>query len=252
MKRGTPDHPKMLMLASLLGLEKWGAVGVMESVWHFTAKYAPAGDIGKYTDEMIAVGIGWSKSAEQLISALVESKWLEMSGQVRLYVHDWHHHSDDYADKHLMRNGLAYANGEKPRRQPAQNTTKGVKRRTKAEKSRGSVSVSVSESVSVSLPREGDSVYQILVEVPSLSGMSYEQDLAARRAAGFAIRDEKLMGLACEAARDAVIMGDLDHPAAWWRKFLEKSQSASLVQNSQKKESPPPKHIDLVNEEAKP
>ena len=59
MKRGTPEHPKMLLLASTLEINNYAAVGLMECLWHFTARYAPQGNIGKYTDEIIAHKIGW-------------------------------------------------------------------------------------------------------------------------------------------------------------------------------------------------
>jgi hypothetical protein len=151
MKRGTTDHPKMLMLASLLGLEKWGAVGIMESVWHFTAKYAPQGDIGKYTREMIAVGIGWTGGADRLIDALIGAKWLDLSGQNELIVHDWSEHSDDYANKYLLRHGMKYADGKTPRRMGQKQTKKTTRSRniqTSPELSR--VSESESESGSES------------------------------------------------------------------------------------------------------
>jgi hypothetical protein len=156
MKRGTTEHPKMMMLASVLGIQKWGAVGLMESVWHFTAKYAPQGDIGKYSDEMIAAGIGWNEDPKRLIQALIDCQWAEMSGQGRLLIHDWSEHSDDYADKYLSRHGLLYADG-RPARRPAitgvKKTTRGGQRRTRADKSRESESVS--ESVSPPNPRRG-------------------------------------------------------------------------------------------------
>ena len=54
MKRGTPDHPKTLELADRLGLERWGAVGLLECLWHFAAHYAKRGDVGRFSDEAIA------------------------------------------------------------------------------------------------------------------------------------------------------------------------------------------------------
>ena len=116
MKRGTPEHPKMLLLASTLEINNYAAVGLMECLWHFTARYAPQGDIGKYTDEIIAHKIGWDGDAEQLIQALLECGWLDQVNGHRLLVHDWHDHSDDAADKYLIRHNLIYANGFLPRR----------------------------------------------------------------------------------------------------------------------------------------
>lgn len=166
MKRGTTEHPKMLLLASILGLQKWGAVGIMESVWHFTAKYAPQGDIGKYTREMIAVGIGWTDEPDKLIDAMLVAKWLDLSGQGVLLVHDWSDHSDDYANKYLLRHGMKYADGRPPRRAGQNSGKKPTRSRqvqTSPEKSRVSVSVSGSESVS-EREREGGGAEGGLVE----------------------------------------------------------------------------------------
>ena len=71
MKRGTPDHPKTLMLTEELRkvfaahrkLSSFGgrayAVGLLEMLWEWTSKYAIQGDIGKWPDDVIAAGIGW-------------------------------------------------------------------------------------------------------------------------------------------------------------------------------------------------
>ena len=52
MKRGTIDHPKTLQLASVLKIRLLEAVGLLESLWHWTAKYSPRGNIGQYPDEI--------------------------------------------------------------------------------------------------------------------------------------------------------------------------------------------------------
>ena len=59
MKRGTPDHPKTLRLARLLGIPQAAAVGILEMLWHFTGKYAVQGDIGRFQDGEIAQAAGW-------------------------------------------------------------------------------------------------------------------------------------------------------------------------------------------------
>lgn len=76
--------------------------------------------------------------------------------------------------------------------------------------------------------RVPDDVHLFLMSVEALRGMTYEQDLRARMKAGYEIHDPKLEELARRAADDAVIMGNLDHPAAWWAKFLEKNKTAGI------------------------
>lgn len=91
------------------------ACGIIERLFHFTARYAPSGDIGKYSDVRICAACGWTRDATWLITALVNRNWIDVDPP-RLYVHDWHDHSDDAADKYLAANGLKYANGIVPRR----------------------------------------------------------------------------------------------------------------------------------------
>lgn len=122
MKRGTPDHPKTRRLMRLLSIETWQACGILETLWHFTAKHAIRGDIGRWTDEEIAEGIGWTKDASELVSALVESRWLDRSDKYRLIVHDWHDHADDSVKKTLKNRGETFvtfeANSEAFRKVP--------------------------------------------------------------------------------------------------------------------------------------
>jgi len=83
---------KFKKLRSRLGLTKWGAVGVLELLWHFTMRNAKLGDIGKYTDEEIAISIGWEDDIDKLIDTLVDLGWLDRNDEYRLVVHDWEEH----------------------------------------------------------------------------------------------------------------------------------------------------------------
>ena len=60
VKRGTLEHPKLRALAKALEIPRPYAVGILESLWHLTARYAPQGDIGRFSDEEIARWVGWS------------------------------------------------------------------------------------------------------------------------------------------------------------------------------------------------
>src|SRR6516162_936176 len=116
MKRGTPEHPKMKELARLLNIPLYSAVGIMEMLWHFTAKYAPQGDIGKFSDADIAAAVGWEvrsgskgvRTEVRLGSALVHAGFLETSPQHRLVVHDWHDHADQAVARRLARQRLDF------------------------------------------------------------------------------------------------------------------------------------------------
>ncbi len=94
MKRGTPSHPKTLELAAALDLPQWGAVGILESLWHFAAQYARRGDVGRRSDAAIAKGMDWREDPERLITALVKTGFLDPCHCHRLRVHDWPEHAD--------------------------------------------------------------------------------------------------------------------------------------------------------------
>lgn len=108
MKRGTPDHPKTADLCARLRIRRWEAVGILESLWHFTAQFTPQGDIGKYTDEAIAKALDWNRDPRRLVEALCESKWVDVCPVNRLVVHDWEDHSDQTVKRVLAKRGLAF------------------------------------------------------------------------------------------------------------------------------------------------
>jgi hypothetical protein len=120
MKRGTPEHPKMKDLADRLGIPLAHAVGIMEMLWHFTAKFAPQGDIGKFPDKAIAKAVGWEKhsgsagvtSEFMLSSALVRAGFLDPVPEqphIRFLVHDWKDHADQSVRRYLARQKLDFA-----------------------------------------------------------------------------------------------------------------------------------------------
>jgi hypothetical protein len=93
-KRGTPQHPKTYTLAAVLNVPLWGALGILESLWHFAQRYAPAGDVGRFTDDDIARAIGWTENAATLVSGLVQAGWLDRCSCHRARIHDWPDHAD--------------------------------------------------------------------------------------------------------------------------------------------------------------
>lgn len=113
MKRGTPEHPKTAALAKALGVDLLTAVGVLECLWHFSAKYARRGDIGRFTDEAIARGIYWKGNPKRLIDALVACRWLDKDRAHRLLVHHWKDHADEAVKKALERAGEDFFSGNR-------------------------------------------------------------------------------------------------------------------------------------------
>jgi len=94
MKRGTPDHPKVMLLAARLrqmgiGMPRAAAVGTLEMLWQWAAQYTPQGDIGRWPDEVIEEALGWTGEPGALLQALCESGWVDEHDRNRLILHDW-------------------------------------------------------------------------------------------------------------------------------------------------------------------
>lgn len=103
----------MKRLCRRLDLKLWQAVGIMESLWHLTARECPRGNIGKLSDEDIALGIDWDGEPSILIAALLSSGWLDPTE--RLGVHDWHEHADDAVQSRIARAKLHFVGGFSPK-----------------------------------------------------------------------------------------------------------------------------------------
>ncbi len=115
MKRGTERLLKFKRLKLQLGLRDWQAKGLLQAVWDFAAENAPRGDVGRFTDPDIALGIDYDGDPEALVAALVECGWLDEHPEHRLVVHDWYEHVEDYVHLALARRGDVFATGEIPR-----------------------------------------------------------------------------------------------------------------------------------------
>jgi hypothetical protein len=115
MKRESIGHTKMKRLCRRLDLALWQSVGLLESIWHLTARQTPRGDIGKLSDEDIALGIDYRGDESRLIDALIGSGWLDRDPGGRLVVHDWADHADDAVHMRLARARLHFVGGQAPK-----------------------------------------------------------------------------------------------------------------------------------------
>ena len=70
MKRGTDRIVKFKRLKVALRLGDWEIKGLLQSIWDFAAENALGGDIGRYSDEDIALGIDYSGDATALMNTL--------------------------------------------------------------------------------------------------------------------------------------------------------------------------------------
>jgi hypothetical protein len=106
--RAVPDHPKFAQLKVILGQPKGPVAGWLEMMWHFTGRFTPQGNIGKYTDTAIEAWVEWNGEPGALIAALVKSGWIDHDPVHRLLVHDWAQHADKATKNALMRAKMAF------------------------------------------------------------------------------------------------------------------------------------------------
>ena len=109
IKRSAWGCTKLRRLANCLRVPQYAAVGILESVWHWTARECPAGDIGKLDDQDIADGIDYRGDSGKLVGALKDSGWLDQHPTHRLIVHDWHEHCDNAVKKYVSRAKIRFA-----------------------------------------------------------------------------------------------------------------------------------------------
>lgn len=89
MKAGTHNHVKTKRLKRLLGVPLYRVVGLLEGIWLLCTDCCDEGNIGKFTDQEISDYLEWDGNPTELVSALVESGWIDPCGDARLVVHDW-------------------------------------------------------------------------------------------------------------------------------------------------------------------
>ena len=106
--RAVLEHPKFTRLKKLLRVNKSCALGYLEGLWHFTGRYTPAGNIGKYTDAEIESWLEWDGEDGVLVSAYVKAGWIDEDVTHRFVVHDWHKHCDDATKAAVKRSGARF------------------------------------------------------------------------------------------------------------------------------------------------
>ena len=135
MKQGTTSKLKFKKLRRALGdLPLYQAVGILESLWQLTAADAPLGDIGRFSNDDIAMSVEWKGDPDELIEALVATRWLDKSDEHRLVIHHWDQHVPRYLKLRVQRQGESFVTGQngelEPASPPAADT--GAQRRTVA------------------------------------------------------------------------------------------------------------------------
>ena len=90
------DHPKTRKLARQLGITVPAAIGHLHCLWWWALEYAQDGDLSEYDAEEISFAGMWEGDADQFISALCQSGFLDEAVTPGDYgLHDW----TDYAGR---------------------------------------------------------------------------------------------------------------------------------------------------------
>jgi hypothetical protein len=109
MKLEALEHPKTLELAAQLEVELPTAIGHLELFWAFVAKLTPQGNVGKYSDAVIADKARWRGKPSAFVEAMVTAGFLDVDDQHRLLVHDWSQHCPNWVRAKLKNDGIEFA-----------------------------------------------------------------------------------------------------------------------------------------------
>ena len=85
LHQSLPRHPKLVRLASRLGVPRVHAAGHLTFLWLWCVDYAPKGDVSKFGAPEIAAGAEWDGDPGAFVAALLETGWLDVAGTI----HDW-------------------------------------------------------------------------------------------------------------------------------------------------------------------
>ena len=110
MKEGVENKLKFKKLKRRLGFAEWQVVGILECIWKLTRTSAPAGDIGRHSNEDIAAAIEYEGDPDALITSLVECGWFDEDEEFRLIVHDWSDHVPTYLKGNFAKHNKTFAN----------------------------------------------------------------------------------------------------------------------------------------------
>lgn len=109
MKHSTPESMKFKKLKRRLGLSTVVTVGTLELLWLATQKNAKRGDIGRFSNEEIAIECDWNGDPDELVEALIDAGWIDRCQVHRLVIHDWHEHCPTWITGNLKSQKISFA-----------------------------------------------------------------------------------------------------------------------------------------------
>lgn len=115
MKREAIGHTKIRKLALYLDCPLYVAVGLMESLWHLAARQAWRGDIGRLSDEDIALALDYRGDVSAMLAAVAKAGLIDHHPECRFVIHDWWEHSEDSVHAKVARHREVFACGRIPK-----------------------------------------------------------------------------------------------------------------------------------------
>ncbi len=115
MKHGESDTIEHQKLRMRLDLPRYATTGVIEELRMLAISTAPGGDIGRYSNEELAIHLGWAGDPDALFDALVECDVLDEHPTHRLIMRGWADIIPDFLHRRLAKAGQLFADGTKPK-----------------------------------------------------------------------------------------------------------------------------------------
>ena len=84
-------------------------------LWHTAAREAPEGDIGKLTNEDIAIALDWNREPGDLIGGFTHAGLIDEHPAHRLIIHDWAEHAEDSVHSKIARSRRFFCDGKAPK-----------------------------------------------------------------------------------------------------------------------------------------
>lgn len=112
MKLDALDHPKTINLAAQLGICLPQAIGHLELFWFFVGQKTPRGNVGRWSNAVIAYHAQWPGRPDDFVKALVDAGFVEEHSEHRLIVHDWKDHMPRWVKAKLAKEKKAVVSSD--------------------------------------------------------------------------------------------------------------------------------------------
>lgn len=96
------DHPKILKLARDLGVPPVTSLGHIVSLWIWTLRMAPDGDLSSFDVDDIEIGARWEGAAGLFVSSCIKRQLIDDSDE-GMTIHDWQSYSGGFLKQSMRK-----------------------------------------------------------------------------------------------------------------------------------------------------